>query len=47
MKNKLKKKYIPEIYRNHLLDGLHNLRYGNMSVRDYITRFDDLPFIVM
>ena len=36
------KKYLPEFYRNHLLDKFHNIHQGNMSVRDYIARFDDL-----
>ena len=42
MKAKLKKKYILEFYRNNLLNELHNLRQGNMSVWDCIARFDDL-----
>ena len=42
MKDKLKKKYLPEFYWNCLLNKLHNLSQGNMSVYDYITRFDDL-----
>ena len=32
MKHKLKEKYLPEFYRNRLLDKLHNLRQGSMSV---------------
>jgi len=29
MKEKLKEKYLPEYYRNRLLDQLHNLRHGD------------------
>jgi len=31
-----------EGYRHCLLDKLHNLRQGDLSVRDYIARFEDL-----
>jgi len=31
-----------QYYKNHLLDQLHNLRQGHMSVQDYITIFEDL-----
>ena len=40
MKNKLKEKYL----RHRLLDKLHNLRQGSMSIQDYMTTFDDLTF---
>ena len=42
MKEKIKKKYLPEYYRNRLLHQLHNFRQGNMLVHDYITKFEDL-----
>ena len=42
MKDKLKEKHLSEFYRDRFLDKLHNLRQGNMSVWDYIARFDDL-----
>ena len=35
MKNKLKEKYLPEFYRNRLLDKLHNRRQGNVCSRLY------------
>ena len=38
--NKHKEIYLPESYRNRLLDKLHNLRQGSMSLQDYIARFD-------
>ena len=42
MKDKLKEKYLPKSYRNHLLDELHNLHQGNMFVQNNTVRFDDL-----
>jgi len=40
MKEKLTEKYLPEYYRNHLLNQLHNLRQGHMYVQDYIAIFE-------
>ena len=31
-----------QYYKNHLLNQLHNLRWGHMSVQDYITIFEYL-----
>ena len=42
MKKKLKKKYILEYFRNHLLDQLYNVRQGDMPVQDYIAKFENL-----
>ena len=42
MKEKLKEKYLPEYYKNRLLDQLNNLRQGDMSVQNYIAKFEDL-----
>ena len=42
MKEKLKEKYRPEYYKNRLLDQLHRLRQSDMSVQNYITKFEDL-----
>ena len=42
MKEKLKEKYLPKYYRNRLLDQLHNLRQTDMSIQDYIAKFEDL-----
>jgi len=41
-KKKEKFKCIFEYYKNRLLDQLQNLRQGDMSVQDYITKFEDL-----
>ena len=42
MKEKFTEKYLPEYYKNHLLDQLHNLRQGHMSIQNYIAIFEDL-----
>jgi len=44
MKENLKEKYLPEYNRKCLLDLLHNLCLGDMSVQDYIAKFEDLTF---
>jgi len=31
-----------EYYRDYILDQLHNLRHGHISVQDYIAIFKDL-----
>jgi hypothetical protein len=41
MKQKLQEKYIPQSYRNKLLDQWNNLRQGNKSINEYITQFND------
>ena len=41
MKN-LTEMYLFKYYRNPLLDQLYNLHQGHISVRDYITIFEDL-----
>ena len=38
----LKEKYLSNSCRHHLLDRLHSLHQGNMSVQDYAIEFDDL-----
>jgi len=45
-KNKLKEKYFSNSYKHCLLDELHHLRQGNMSVQGYTTVFDDQPCAV-
>jgi len=42
MKQKVKEKYLSDSHKHHLLDKLHNLRQGSMSVQDYTIKFDDL-----
>jgi len=41
MKQKLLEKYVPQSYRNKLLDQWNNLRQGNKSINEYITQFND------
>jgi hypothetical protein len=41
MKQKLQEKYLPQSYRNKLLDQWNNLRQGNKSINEYITQFND------
>jgi hypothetical protein len=41
MKQKLQEKYLPESYKNKLLDHWNNLRQGNKSINEYITQFND------
>jgi len=41
MKQKLQEKYIPQSYRNKLLDKWNNLRQENKSINEYITQFND------
>jgi len=36
-----KKKYLPQSYRNKLLDQWNNLRQWNESINEYITQFND------
>ena len=42
IKEKLKKTYLSEYYRNRLLDQLHNFLQGDMSVQNYIDKFENL-----
>lgn len=37
MKTRLKEKYLPSKFRNRLLNKLHTLRQGSMSVQNYMT----------
>jgi len=41
MKQKLQEKYLPQSYRNKLLDQWNNLRQGNKSINEYIMQFND------
>ena len=41
MKQKLQEKYLPQFYRNKLLDQWNNLRQGNKPINEYITQFND------
>jgi hypothetical protein len=41
MKQKLQEKYLPQSYKNKLLDQWNNLRQGNKSINEYITQFND------
>ena len=36
-----KKKYLPQSYRNKLLDQWNNLRQWNKSINEYIIQFND------
>ena len=42
MKGKLMKKIVTSFYRDCLLDKLSRLRQQSLSVREYMTTFDDL-----
>jgi len=42
MKDKFKEKYLHESYRHRLLEKLHNLHPGSMSIQNYMTTFDVL-----
>jgi len=37
MKQTLQEKYLPQSYRNKLLDQWNNLRQGNKTINEYIT----------
>eukprot|EP00268_Persea_americana_P024504 TRINITY_DN23914_c0_g4_i3.p1 TRINITY_DN23914_c0_g4~~TRINITY_DN23914_c0_g4_i3.p1 ORF type:complete len:415 (+),score=60.05 TRINITY_DN23914_c0_g4_i3:201-1445(+) len=41
MKERLKDKYLPQSYRERLLDQRSNLRQGSMTVSEYITKFEE------
>jgi hypothetical protein len=41
MKQKFQEKYLPQSYRNKLLDQWNNLKQGNKSTNEYITQFND------
>jgi len=41
MKQKFKEKYHPESYKYRLLDKLHSIRHGSMSVQNYTIEFHD------
>lgn len=41
-KRQFKEIYLPESYRNNLLDKLHNLHQASMLDQDNMTKFDDL-----
>jgi len=41
MKQNLQEKYLPQSYRNKLLDQWNNLRQRNKSIYEYITQFND------
>jgi hypothetical protein len=41
MKQKLQEKYLPQSYRNKLLDQWNNLKQGNKSINKYIIQFND------
>jgi hypothetical protein len=38
---RFQEKYLPQFYRNKLLDQWNNLRQGNKSINEYITQFND------
>jgi hypothetical protein len=42
MKQKLKQKYLPCDYEDELFEQLTNLRQGNMSVVEYMNKFEEL-----
>jgi len=42
IKQKFKKKYLPDFYKHRLLDKLHSLHQGSRSVQDYTNKFDNL-----
>jgi len=41
MKDKLKGKYVPPYYYNHLLDKWRRITQGNKSAKEYVTEFDE------
>ena len=41
MKAELKKKYLPLTFRDRLFDKLFNLKQENMTVKEYMNKFDD------
>jgi disulfide oxidoreductase YuzD len=41
MKQKLQEKYLPQSYKNKLLDQWNNKRQENKSINEYITQFND------
>jgi hypothetical protein len=41
MKQNLQEKYLPQSYRNKLLDQWNNLKQGNKSINEYIIQFND------
>jgi hypothetical protein len=41
MKQNLQEKYLPQSYRNKLLDQWNNLKQENKSINEYITQFND------
>lgn len=42
MKERLSDKYLPQPYKDRLLDHRSNLRQGNLLVSKHITKFEDL-----
>ena len=45
IKQKVKKKYLPDFYKHRLLDKLHSLRQGGKSVQEHTIEFDDLTYV--
>ena len=41
MKDKLKGKYVPSYYYNHLLDKWHRITQDNKSAKEYVTEFNE------
>ena len=42
MKQQLKQKYLPYGYEDEIFENFTTLRQGNMSVVEYMNKFDDL-----
>lgn len=42
MKKRLSDKYLPRSYQEKFLDQRNTFRKGNLTVAEYITKFDDL-----
>jgi len=42
MKAELKKKYLPPTFRDRLLDKLSNLKQENVTVKEYMNKYDEL-----
>ena len=42
LKQQLKQKYVPCCYEDELLEKFTTLRQGNMSIVEYMNKFEDL-----
>ena len=42
MKQRIKQKYLPYDYQDELFDQLTNLRRGNLTMVEYVNKFEEL-----